>query len=330
MKTRALGQSVGLVNAGNNITNKIPIPEVAKEFIRAEKSDNTRRSYASDVRILADWCRDRGYQPFRLAAGQLAEFLASQASSDVKAMTIVRRVAAVRHAYRVLELPDPFDQAARSTLAGIRNKLGTAVEPSAPLLAVDLLKIIDAIPYAGTNQARDFRDRALLLLGFAGALRRSELVALDVDDLQFCPEGLRLTIRRSKTDQAGQSAVIAVPYGSKSPRTCPVVAVTRWLRFAHIISGAVFLAVQGRQELGERLAGSAIGQILKRRVEGAGLPANTYSAHSLRSGFLTSSAEAGASIWSMMDTSRHRSVETLRSYVRSAKLFSDYAGKGLL
>jgi Phage integrase, N-terminal SAM-like domain len=120
-----------------------------REFIRAEKSENTRRSYRSDCEILAEWCTRRGFRCFPLASGQLAEFLAHQAGSGVKAMTLYRRVAAIRHAHRALELPDPFDQLARSTLAGIRNKLGVSVEPHAPLLAQDLLKIILAIPFDG-------------------------------------------------------------------------------------------------------------------------------------------------------------------------------------
>jgi len=123
-------------------------PEV-REFVRAEKSDNTRKAYRSDNEILAEWCSLRGYRAYPLAPSQLAEFLAHQAGTGVKAQTLVRRVAAIRHAHRALELPDPFDRLAHSTLAGIRNKLGVKVEPHAPLLAQDLLKIILAIPFDG-------------------------------------------------------------------------------------------------------------------------------------------------------------------------------------
>jgi integrase len=306
-------------------------PEV-REFIRAEKSDNTRRAYKADCQVLVDWCKERNYRPFPLATGQLAEFLASQASTaGVKAQTLVRRVAAIRHAHRVLELPDPFDQAARSTLAGIRNKLGVAVDSKTPLLAADLLKIILAIPTGQLARAADYRDSALLLLGFAGAMRRSELVALDVSDLQFCAEGLRVTIRHSKTDQAGATQQIAVPFGSR-PETCPVTAVKRWLEYRNIETGPVFrrLDNNGRTVRADRLEDGSVAIILKKRAEAAGLDGARLSAHSLRSGFLTSCAENGASLWAMMDVSRHKSVQTVRSYVRSAQAFERYAGKGLL
>jgi hypothetical protein len=135
-----------VADVGNSLSS---LSDSVKDLIRAEKSQNTRRSYRSDCAILATWCSERQLRAFPLAPGQLAEFLAHQAGSGVKAQTLVRRVAAVRHAHRALELPDPFDQIARSTLAGIRNKLGVKVEPHAPLLAQDLLKIILAIPFDG-------------------------------------------------------------------------------------------------------------------------------------------------------------------------------------
>lgn len=144
LKTQSLVSSAALP-----VNGPVALPEAVKDFIRAEKSENTRRSYRSDCAIVASWCSLRGYRAFPLATGQLAEFLAHQAGSGVKAMTLVRRVAAIRHAHRALELPDPFDQAARSTLAGIRNKLGVKIDPAAPLMAEDLLKIILAIPSDG-------------------------------------------------------------------------------------------------------------------------------------------------------------------------------------
>ena len=173
--------------------------------------------------------------------------------------------------------------------------------------------------------ATDYRDRALLLLGFAGALRRSELVALNVEDLDFCIEGLRVTIRHSKTDQAGATQQIAIPFGSR-PETCPVTAVKRWLDYRSIDTGAIFR----RLDRDDRLDAAAVGAILKKRAEAAGLDPERFSAHSLRSGLLTSAAMNGASIWKLMDQSRHKSVQTVRAYVRAADAFKDHPGKGLL
>jgi integrase len=176
----------------------------------------------------------------------------------------------------------------------------------------------------------DYRDRALLLLGFAGALRRSELVALDVEDLRFCKEGLRLTIRQSKTDQQGQGQDVAIPFGSR-PETCPVEAVKRWIAHSRIVNGALFRRLDSGGHTGAaRLDGASVGHILKRRAKAVGLDPNSFSGHSLRSGLLTSSAVAGASIFKMQAQSRHKSLSALNRYVRDARIFDQNVVKGLL
>jgi integrase len=171
-------------------------------------------------------------------------------------------------------------------------------------------------------------DRALLLLGFALAARRSELVALDVADLEECPEGLRVTIRRSKTDQEGAGAVVAVCRGSIA---CPVASVKDWLAAADIADGPVFRRVgKGGRVLPGRLHPQNVALIVKAYAARLGLDPGAFSGHSLRSGFLTSAAARGASLFKMMDVSRHKSVDTLRGYVRDADAFRDHAGAGLL
>jgi integrase len=172
------------------------------------------------------------------------------------------------------------------------------------------------------------RDRALLLLGFALAARRSEVVALDVADLEECPEGLRVTIRRSKTDQEGAGAVVSVCRGSIA---CPVAAVKDWLAAAGLTDGPVFRRVgKGGRLLPDRLAAQSVAFIVKAYAGRLGLDADAFSGHSLRAGFLTSAAARGASLFKMMDVSRHKSVDVLRGYVRDADAFRDYAGAGLL
>jgi integrase len=178
---------------------------------------------------------------------------------------------------------------------------------------------------AGTDM-KGVRDRALLL-GFAGAFRRSELVALNVADLQFCDGGLRVTVRKSKTDQEGQGATIAIVRGSSA---CPVNAVRIWIDAAGIYDGPVFRPGTRMGEISSRrLSARAVADIVKTYARRAGLKAANFSGHSLRSGFLTSAATRGASIFNMMDVSRHKSVETLRTYVRDAEIFRDHAGAGL-
>jgi len=173
-----------------------------------------------------------------------------------------------------------------------------------------------------------FRDRALVLLGFAGAFRRSELVALNVCDIEESDEGLRIRISRSKTDQEGQGVTIAVVTGSVA---CPVVALNAWLRAAGIEDGPLFRPVtKGGKVSAARLQSKTVATIVKRHAKALGLDARTFGGHSLRAGFLTSAAARGASIFKMMDVSRHKSVDTLRGYVRDAELFRDHAGAGLL
>jgi integrase len=178
------------------------------------------------------------------------------------------------------------------------------------------------------TDTKGLRDRALLLLGFAGAFRRSELVALNVADLQFCDDGLRVTIRRSKTDQEGLGATIAIVRGSTA---CPVRAVRTWIEMAGILDGPLFRPVTRTGRVSSRrLSGRAVADLVKRYARRAGLNAADFSGHSLRSGFLTSAAARGASIFKMMDVSRHKSIDTLRGYVRDAEIFRDHAGNGLL
>jgi integrase len=182
---------------------------------------------------------------------------------------------------------------------GIRRTLGAAPLRKAPATAD---KVVAMAVLAGAD-LKGLRDRAILLLGFAGAFRRSELVALDATDLEFCQSGMRVHIRRSKTDQEGTGNTIAIVSGSI---TCPVKAVRAWLEASQITTGPLF------------------------RPIGKGGRPSLFAGHSLRSGFLTSAAGRGASIFKMMDVSRHKSIDTLRGYVRDAELFRDHAGAGLL
>ena len=175
---------------------------------------------------------------------------------------------------------------------------------------------------------KGIRDRALLLLGFAGAFRRSELVALDVADLEETEDGFKIIIRRSKTDQEGYGATIAIVRGGA---TCPVKAVKAWLQGAGISDGPLFRPVAKGGRVGaRRLTGKSVCDLVKTYAKRLGLKAADFGAHSLRAGFLTSAARRGASVFKMRDVSRHKSMDVLQAYVRDADLFRDHAGAGLL
>ena len=299
--------------------------EAAAAYAKAEKAVGTRRAYKTDFAIFRAWCADRGANALPAEPATVAAFLAWEANRRIRPSTIGRRVAAIRYAHKLAGHESPTDdERVRATMRGIRRSVGSAPTKKAPATAD---RIMAMLPVAGTGLA-DLRDRALLLLGFAGAFRRSELVALDIEDIEETKDGLRVNIRRGKTDQEGKGAIIAIVRGAVA---CPVAAYKVWIESANIASGPVFRPIAKGERLQQtRLTGRSVAKIVKAHAARIGFDPAVFSGHSLRSGFLTSAAARGASIFKMMDVSRHKSMDTLRGYVRDAELFRDHAGDGLL
>ena len=297
----------------------------AETYASAEKADATRRAYSSDWRIFASWCAEREIDPLAASPESTAAYLAWEADRGCRPSTLGRRVAAIRYAYKLKAVRSPTeDERVRATLRGIRRVQGTAPRQKTAATAERVLRMVAGLP----STLKGVRDRAVLLLGFAGAFRRSELVGLDVSDVEETAEGLRVTIRRGKTDQEGKGAVLAIPRGAVA---CPVAALKAWLLAAEITEGPVFRPVgKGGGVAASRLTDRSIAEIVKSNARRAGFSPSEFSGHSLRAGFLTSAAARGANIFKMMEVSRHRSVDTLRGYVRAAELFRDHAGKDLL
>jgi site-specific recombinase XerD len=292
--------------------------EGIKTYVTASLADNTRRAYRGD---LADFLRWGGVVP--CSTKTLAAYVADRAKTH-SPYTITRRVVGISRAHVSQGLTDPAKtDLVRTVLRGVRRKKGTAQRQVAPLLKQDLLSILPLMQ--GT---KGIRDRALLLLGFAAALRRSELVALDVQDLQFVKEGLLVTLRRSKTDQEGEGRKIAVPRGRTS--ACPVKAVQHWLEHAQIADNAIFRSVSKSGQVSQsRLTAQSVALILKRYTQAAGLKASDISGHSLRSGLVTSAVQAGVAAHKIQQQTGHRSTEMLVRYIRDANLFENNAA-GLL
>jgi site-specific recombinase XerD len=298
---------------------------LALKFARAEKAESSRRAYRSDFRLFTRWCEARGLCPLPATPEVLAAFLASEATRGVKPSSITRRVSGIRHAHRLAGFESPnAAELVKSTLRGIRRTIGTAPNRKQPLTA-DLVRSVVAIT---PNTLIGIRDRALLLFGFAGALRRSELVALDVDDLKETKEGIRLRIRASKTDAERNGVSIAIPLGKN---LCPIAAVRLWLNTARISDGPIFRSIyKGGRVSPHRLSDRSVADIVKQYADRIGADSVLFSGHSLRAGFLTSAAKRGATLAKMMATSRHKSPETLLGYMREAEVFRDHAGEGLL
>ena len=305
-------------------------PDLARaaDYARAEKAPATRKAYLKDFELFGVWCQDRGLDVLPASVEAVAAFLAYEADRGVKPSTISRRCAAIRYVHsfgKHRSSPSPTaDERVKAVVRGIRRTHGVAARRVLPATAD---RVIAMAPRLDGTLAT-LRDRALLLLGFAGAFRRSELVALDLADIEEVPEGLRVTIRRGKTAQEGAGAVVAIVRGEVA---CPVTALLEWLRAANITVGPVFRSVRRGDHVQQaRLTDRSVANIIKSHAERAGLDPADFSGQSLRAGFLTSAAKRGASLFKMMAISRHRSTASLVGYVRDQELFVDHAGSGLL
>ena len=250
----------------------------------------------------------------------IAVYIAAQAS-ELKTSTVTRRLAALGKAHRVAGFSDPTkSEIVRSAMRGLRRLKGAAPDEAKPLLRDDLIVILDRLGH----RRKDIRDRALLLLGFAGAFRRSELVALDRSDCTSVREGLIVTIRRSKTDQEGRGRRIGIPHGRG--RWCPVKAVEAWLEASGELDGPLFRVMNRHGQSGaQRLSGEAVSLILRERMRQAGLNSSGYSGHSLRAGFATSAAMAGAASYKIRAQTGHASDAMLSRYIRDSDLFTGNA-----
>jgi site-specific recombinase XerC len=257
-------RSLALVDTGPLPARLGPELQEAAGYARAEKSAATRRAYRSDFDLFRAWCETKRAPALPAAAQTVAAFLAAEANRGAKPSTIGRRLAAIRYAHKLAghELPTN-SEAVKATLRGIRRTAGSAPARKAPATADKIVAMVDK---AGTD-IKGLRDRALLLLGFAGAFRRSELVALDVDDLQFCNGGLRVNIRKSKTDQEGHGAIIAIIPGSTA---CPIRAVRSWIETAGYFNGLFRAVTRAGKISSHRLSGRAVADLVKNYARRAG------------------------------------------------------------
>jgi integrase len=205
------------------------------------------------------------------------------------------------------------------------RKLGAPPKPVDALLSEDIKRMIRSMP----NTLIGMRDRALIIIGFAGAFRRSEIVGLDVDDISYRDEGLVILLARSKTDQTGEGRWVGIPYG-KNPDTCPVAALRRWLETSGISEEAIFRGLDRHGNIvSDRLSRRSVGEIIKRAARMAGLDPARYSGHSLRSGHCTQAARSGVAEHVIMQQTGHRCQATLKRYIRLGRIFEENSAKSL-
>ncbi|MCJ2085467.1 tyrosine-type recombinase/integrase [Methylobacterium sp. E-005] len=318
-----------LSDHGNNLPAEAAA--IVRAYQRASKADATVRAYTSDARVFQEWCAQFSFRSLPASPEAVAAFIVSEAEARRAASTLGRRLAAIRYAHKLAGAADPTDdEGVRAAMQGARRKVGVAPTQKAAATADVLAALLMRTPDTLTGK----RDRALLALGFAGAFRRSELVALDVEDLREDPEGLRVMVRRSKVDQEGRGFEKAIPHGRFIR---PVALVREWLDAAGIANGPVFRPVsrsgnvrQGADYSAPRLTTQAVADIIKRYCTAAGLDAATFGAHSLRAGYITTAAERGADLARIMDQSGHRDPRTVVGYIRRANAFKGHSGSGFL
>jgi site-specific recombinase XerD len=296
-----------------------PSLQQAHEFARHSKAENTLRGYRSDWRDFCHWCEGQAACPLPASPEAVASYIADCAGR-LKVGSIQRRLNAIAEAHKAVGADSPtLSGIVRNTLKGIKRTLGTAPVQKAPALTADIRAMVDVT----AEGLIGLRDRALILLGFAGAFRRSELVDLDVEDCSFGKDGLTVTLRRSKTDQEGQGRRIGIPYGS-NPETCPVRVLQLWLEQTGNPDGPVFRSLTRHGKVQPiRLSPVDVARIVKKLALQTGLDPSQYAGHSLRAGHATSAAASGASERSIMNQTGHRSVQMVRRYIREGNLFRE-------
>jgi integrase len=295
-------------------------PSTVADYIRESLAENTRVAYLSDLAHFESW---GGRIP--ASPETIAEYLVAHA--DVLSVaTLNRRLAALSKVHRSRGFSNPTSvEVVKATLRGLKRIKGTAQRQATPLIKEDLLVVLEAMG----SRLKDVRDRALLLLGFAGGFRRSELIGLNCDDVVLVRQGLEITLRRSKTDQNGAGRKIGIPHGRG--RWCPVNALEQWRVASGITDGPMFRPVdRHRRVSSERLSGEAVCLVVRERVQAAGIHPRDYSGHSLRAGLATSAAQAGVSTWKIRQQTGHASDAMLSRYIRDGELFTDNAAGALL
>ena len=299
----------------------------ASSFARAGRSENTTRAYESDLRLFGGWCGERGLPHLPTSAETISLYLSDMADLVMPA-TLERRIATISTAHKTAGYDSPTEHSVvKAVLRGIRRQKGAAQHRTRALLTEDLRRLLKQID---DSKLIGVRDRALLLVGFAGGLRRSELVGLDAENVgRFEPDGVVLTIRKSKTDQSAQGQEVSLVFG-RDPVTCPIRALRAWLEASDIVDGPVFRGMDRHGNVRDtRLTERIVAKVVKQYAARAGLDPTEFSGHSLRSGFATSAARGGASEAGIMRQTRHRSATMARRYIRNGTRWHDHAGRKL-
>ena len=297
----------------NNLVTDIKTLELETlKNLKTSKANNTLRAYKADFRDFALFCQQNGFTSMPSEPKIVTLYLTNLSKSS-KYSTLKRRLASISVVHRLnghyLDTKHPV---ITENLLGIKRIKGTYQKAKKPILINDLKSIIKVIN-EDRNKTRISKNKALLLVGFAGGFRRSELVEITIDDIEFVKEGVKIFVKRSKTDQSGEGMTKGIPYFT-NPSYCPVISLKDWIKEGDIKSGKVF-----------KMSDKNVALTIKKYVKLAGLDQSKYSGHSLRSGFATSTAELGAEERSIMAMTGHKTTQMVRRYIKEANLFKNNA-----
>jgi len=308
------------------ITNIKALQEETLLNLQSSKAINTVRAYKSDFKDFGLFCAQNGFNSLPSEPKVVSLYLTYLSTKEAKISTLKRRLVSIGVIHKLKgHYLDTKHPSIIENIMGIKRRKGSIQKGKKPLLISNLKLIIDVIDEQNKEEIKKLRDRTLILIGFSGGFRRNEIVGLDYDDLDFVPEGLKISIRRSKTDQFGEGMIKALPYFDSS-QYCPVSSLKDWIAVSKINSGSLFRRFSKGSRLTEnRLTDQTIALLIKEYLQLAGINSKNYSGHSLRSGFATSAAESGAEERSIMSMTGHKSTEMVRRYIKEANLFKNNA-----
>lgn len=290
------------------------LPTQVKNYVRASVSDRSRKEYQTDLKR---FLQHGGTIPS--SSEEVAAYLSDHGESH-KASTLERWKVSIGKAHTTQQYPDPTkSELVRTVLKGIRRTHGASQRRVEPTLKEDILAMVSTLG----DRLKDKRDKALILIGFAGAFRRSELVALATDNIKETREGLVITFKKSKSDQEQEGQKVGIPFARG--RHCPVKAYKEWLEVSKIQEGAVFRSINRHSQIGKRLSADAVAVLIKSHAERIGLNPKEYSGHSLRAGLATAAAKEGIPIYKICNQTRHKSSRMLDRYIRDGQIFTDNA-----
>ena len=294
--------------------------------LQNSKANNTARAYKSDFNDFALFCAQNGFKSLPSEPNIVSLYLTYLSTKEVKMSTLKRRLVSIGVIHKLKgHYLDTKHPSIIENIMGIKRRKGSIQKGKKPLLINNLKKIINVIDKEKIEEIKKLRDRSIILIGFSGGFRRNEIVSLDYEDLDFVEEGLKISLKRSKTDQFGEGSVKGLPYFDNS-EYCPVISIRKWIEVSKINSGPLFRRFTKGSKLSDnRLSDQTVALLLKDYLNKAGIESRNFSGHSLRSGFATSAAESGAEERSIMAMTGHKSTEMVRRYIKEANLFKNNA-----